>query len=87
VKVSDEVKATFAEHHPGEVDNFSPSNPHSIAPPDPILTQAALTADASTNDASASTNFGICSRDETTSALTDAGSPLTSNCMQDAGNP
>jgi hypothetical protein len=87
VKVSDDVKATFAEHQPGEVDNFSPSSPHSIAPPDPVLTQAALTADASTNDASASTNVGICLRDETTSALTDAGSPLTSNCMQDAGNP
>jgi hypothetical protein len=88
VKVSDDVKATFAPAQPSEVDNFSPRSPHSIAPPDPILTQAVLTVDASTNDASRST-IGMCSRDDNATAITDAGSVLSSqasNCMQDAGN-
>jgi hypothetical protein len=58
VKVSDDVKATFAPGQPSEVDNFSPRSPHSIAPPDPILTQAVLAVDASVSDASAPADSG-----------------------------
>lgn len=87
VKVSDDVKATFAPGQPSEVDNFSPRSPHSFAPADPILTQAVVAmADASTPDASAPLTIGVCPREETTSAIADAG-VLASNCMQDAGSP
>lgn len=87
VKVPDTIKGTFAEHQNGEVDNFAPGAPHSFAPPDPILTQAVIALDASTNEAGAPMTMGICPREENASSSLDAGSSLSSNCLQDAGNP
>jgi hypothetical protein len=96
VKVPDDIKATFAPGRGGsEPNNFSKRSPHTIAPPE--LTEATVPiADASTSDASASPTMGVCPREETTSAMTDAGAGLSSgtelrvgvqNCLQDAGNP
>jgi hypothetical protein len=93
VKVPDSIKGTFAERQNGETDNFSPSAPHSVAPPDTVLTQAKLSiADASAPDASMLGAMkmpeGMC-RDmsASSSSIPDASVvSATSNCLQDAGN-
>jgi hypothetical protein len=78
VNVPDSIKGTFASHQGSETDNFSPSAPHSIAPPE--LTQATVpVADASTNANVDAGLFEMCPREI---------APMSSstNCLQDAGD-
>jgi hypothetical protein len=89
VKVPDDIKATFAAGQGGsEANNFSSRSPHTFAPPE--LTEATVPiADASVDVAAPTMAppMGMCPREEVTSSLTDAGAQLSSNCLQDAGNP
>ena len=87
VKVTDDVKATFAPPAPGEVDNFAVGSPHGAASSKTELTQATVPkADASwTQTAAAPLGEGLCPRDVAVSSSADASTTLTSNCMQDAG--
>lgn len=99
VKVTDDVKATFAPPSPQETNNFALRSPHSHAPKTE-LTQAVVAgpaADASVETSVASTTPAsavpaaagdagadtMCMRD--LAAYTDASAPLSTNCLQSAG--
>lgn len=89
VKVTDDVKATFAPPGPGEPDNFALGAPHGVAPPEE-LTQATVTrADAgaalSTMDGAAAPPLGMCTETSAPSSTADASVASLPNCLQDAG--
>ena len=86
VKVTDEVKATFAPPAPGEVDNFAVRAPHGVANRDDLMVATVPRADGgptvSARDVAAS-EPAMCT--DTTAAAGDASASLPSNCLQDAG--
>ncbi len=90
VKVTDDVKATFAPPAPGEADNFAVGAPHGRAPAEELTQATVPRANASvalgSSDAAMGPPLGMCTETAPPSS-TDAGatSPALSNCLQDAG--
>ena len=88
VKVTDDVKATFAPPGPGEPDNFAVGAPHGVAPAEELTQGTMIRADASAApaavDGAAAPPLGMCT-ETATSSVTDASASSLSNCLQDAG--
>lgn len=86
VKVTDEVKATFAPPAPGEVDNYALAAPHGIAMREQLTQATVARADAgmslSARDVAAS-EPAMCM--DSTGSAGDASVSASSNCLHDAG--
>ncbi|MGH7283929.1 MAG: hypothetical protein ACRELY_20580 [Polyangiaceae bacterium] len=85
VKVTDDVKATFAPPARGEADNFAVGAPHGVAARDELQQAVVLRVDAgetSTRDVAA-TELAMCV--DGTASSADASASPPSNCLQDAG--
>ena len=86
VKVTDEVKATFAPPTPGEVDNYALAAPHGVAMREELTQATVPRADAgvvpSARDVAAS-EPAMCM--DSSASAADASVSTPSNCLHDAG--
>ena len=89
VKVTDDVKATFAPPAPGEADNFAVGAPHGRAPAEELTQATVPRANASVAPASSAAAFapplGMCTETASSSTPDASSSAAPSNCLQDAG--